>query len=57
MGKKDDEAQFLESIASTLRAIAGGTEHEVEFIGDTPQIASDKVRLPKLNDVKTDGSR
>ena len=57
MGKKDDEVLFLESIASTLRAIAGGTEHEVVFIGDTPHIGSDKVRLPKLNDVKTDGSR
>ena len=57
MGKKDDEVQFLESIASTLRAIAGGTEHEVVFLGDTPHIGNDKVRLPKLNDIKTDGSR
>ena len=51
MKKKGDEVQFLESIASTLRAIAGGTEHEVVFIGDTPHIGSDKVRLPKMNDV------
>jgi len=54
---KEDEIQFLESIASTLRAIAGGTEHEVVFIGDKPHIGNDKVRLPKLNDIKTDGSR
>ncbi len=57
MGGKDDEVQLLESIASTLRAIAGGTEHEVVFIGDNPHIGIDKVRLPKLNDIKTDGSR
>ena len=34
MPEKDVEAQFQEAVASTLRAMAGGTEHDVVFVGD-----------------------
>ena len=57
MEKSDAEIQFLEAIASTLRAMAGGTEHEVVFVGDNTFIGNDKIRLPKINDIKSDSSR
>jgi len=55
--KSDLEIQFHEAVASTLRAMAGGTEHEVVFVGDNTFIGNDKVRLPKINDIKSDSSR
>ena len=51
MPEKDVEAQFQEAVASTLRAMAGGTEHDVVFVGDNTFLHHDKVRLPKLNDI------
>ena len=51
MPKKDVEAQFQEAVASTLRAMAGGTEHDVVFVGDNTFLHHDKIRLPKLNDI------
>ena len=57
MEKSDLEIQFHEAVASTLRAMAGGTEHEVVFVGDNTFIGNDKVRLPKINDIKSDSSR
>ena len=51
MEKSDLEIQFHEAVASTLRAMAGGTEHEVVFVGDTTFIGNDKIRLPKINDI------
>ena len=33
MNEKDVEAQFQEAVASTLCAVAGGTEHDVVFGG------------------------
>ena len=57
MNKTDDEVKFLEAVSSTLRSIAGGTEHEVLFVGDNTFIGNDKIRLPKLNDIKSDSSR
>ena len=47
MPEKDVEAQFQEAVASTLRAMAGGTEHDVVFVGDNTFLHHDKVRLPK----------
>ena len=57
MEKSDLEIQFHEAVASTLRAMAGGTEHEVVFVGDNTFIGNDKVRLPKINDIQSDSSR
>ena len=57
MPEKDVEAQFQEAVASTLRAMAGGTEHDVVFVGDNTFLHHDKVRLPKLNDITSDSSR
>ena len=57
MEKTDLEVQFHEAVASTLRAMAGGTEHEVVFVGENTFIGNDKVRLPKINDIKSDSSR
>ena len=56
MEKSDLEIQFHEAVASTLRAMAGGTEHEVVFVGDNTFIGNDKVRLPKINDIQSDSS-
>ena len=57
MNKNDDEVKFLEAVSSTLRSIAGGTEHEVLFVGDNTFIGNEQIRLPKLNDIKSDSSR
>ena len=57
MPEKDVEAQFQEAVASTLRAMAGGTEHDVVFVGDNTFLHHDKVRLPKLNDITNDSPR
>ena len=57
MPDKDVEAQFQEAVASTLRAMAGGTEHDVVFVGDNTFLHHDKVRLPKLNDITNDSPR
>ena len=45
MSKSEDEI-FLKATAATLRAIAGGTQHEVRYIGQDSLITSDGVRLP-----------
>ena len=57
MPEKDVEALFQEAVASTLRAMAGGTEHDVVFVGDNTFLHQDKVRLPKLNDITNDSPR
>ena len=57
MPEKDVEVQFQEAVASTLRAMAGGTEHDVVFVGDNTFLHHDKVRLPKLNDITNDSPR
>ena len=45
MPEKDVEAQFQEAVASTLRAMAGGTEHDIVFVGDNTFLNNDKIRL------------
>ena len=57
MPEKEVEAQFQEAVASTLRAMAGGTEHDVVFVGDNTFLTNNKIRLPKLNDIKSDTQR
>ena len=57
MADKISEETFLEAVASTLRAMAGGKDHEVIFIGDNSNLSFDKIKLPKINDIKTDSSR
>ena len=57
MPNEDKEATFQEAIASTLRAIAGGTEHDVVFIGEHAQLGHEKIKLPKMNSLSTDASR
>ena len=47
----------FKKLASTLRAVAGGTEHDVVFVGDNTFLQYDKVRLPKLNDITNDSPR
>ena len=37
---------FLKANAASLRALAGGTQHEVRYIGQDSLITSDGVRLP-----------
>ena len=45
MSKPIDEI-FLKANAATLRALAGGSQHEVRYIGQDSLITSDGVRLP-----------
>ena len=45
MPEKEVEAQFQEAVASTLRAIAGGTDHDIVFVGDNTFLNYDKIRL------------
>ncbi len=45
MNKPVDET-FLKATAATLRALAGGTQHEVRYIGNDSQITNEGVRLP-----------
>ena len=45
MNKPVDET-FLRATAATLRALAGGTQHEVRYIGNDSQITNEGVRLP-----------
>ena len=52
-----NEETFLEAVASTLRAMAGGKDHEVVFIGENSKLNFDKIKLPKINDLKSDSSR
>ena len=52
-----NEETFLEAVASTLRAMAGGKDHEVVFLGENSKLNLDKIKLPKINDLKSDRSR
>ncbi len=37
---------FLKANAASLRALAGGTQHEVRYVGQDSLISNDAVRLP-----------
>ena len=37
---------FLKANAASLRALAGGTQHEVRYVGQDSIITNDGVRLP-----------
>lgn len=45
MSKPIDE-MFLKANAASLRALAGGTQHEVRYVGQDSIITNDGVRLP-----------
>ena len=45
MNKPTDEI-FLKANAASLRALAGGTQHEVRYVGQDSLISNDAVRLP-----------
>ena len=45
MPEKEVEAQFQEAVASTLRAMAGGTEHDIVFVGDNTFLNNDKINV------------
>ena len=45
MSKPIDEI-FLKANAASLRALAGGTQHEVRYVGQDSLISNDAVRLP-----------
>ena len=54
MSKEFDENSFLEATAATFRSMAGGTEHEVSFLGEKSQVSLEKVRLPKIKNLSSD---
>ena len=54
MSKEFDENSFLEATAATFRSMAGGTEHEVTFMGEKSQVSIEKVRLPKIKNLSSD---
>ena len=37
---------FLKANAAALRALAGGTEHHVRYVGQDSHVGGDEVRLP-----------
>ena len=45
MSKPIDE-MFLKANAASLRALAGGTQHEVRYVGQDSVISNEGVRLP-----------
>ena len=55
MNKPIDEI-FLKANAATLRALAGGTQHEVRYVGQDSSITSDGVRLPAPPKERTSNS-
>ena len=56
MSNDFDENSFLDATAATFRSMAGGTEHEVSFLGEKSHISFDKIRLPKIKNFSSDYS-
>jgi cobaltochelatase CobT len=48
MANGDANQQFLKSTAATMRAVAGGVDHQVSYAGTDTHVGKAEVRLPAL---------
>ena len=48
MAQDDANQQFLKSTAATMRAVAGGVDHQVSYAGTDTHVGKAEVRLPAL---------
>jgi cobaltochelatase CobT len=48
MANDDANHLFLKSTAATMRALAGGVEHQVSYAGTDTHVGKEDVRLPAL---------
>ena len=48
MSNGDPNNQFLKSTAATMRALAGGVDHQVSYAGTDTHVGKTDVRLPAL---------
>ena len=46
MSQKPLDEEFLKANAAAMRALAGGSEHHVRYVGQDSHIGADEVRLP-----------
>ena len=49
MTTDDPENQFLKSTAATMRALAGGCQHQVTYAGTDTHIGESDVRVPAFS--------
>ncbi len=57
MATDDPENQFLKSTAATMRALAGGCQHQVTYAGTDTHIGESDVRLPAFSPTATPAQR
>ena len=57
MSSDDPDQQFLKSTAATMRALAGGCQHQVTFAGTDTHIGASDVRLPAFPPTATQAQR
>jgi len=57
MSTDDPDQQFLKSTAATMRALAGGCQHQVTYAGTDTHIGESDVRLPALPPTATSAQR
>ncbi len=46
MSEPDKEQDFLKANAAALRALSGGSQHQVRYLGQDSHIGKEEVRLP-----------
>ena len=57
MSDFDNTSQFLKSNAAAMRALAGGKEHQVTYVGTDTYVGTAEVRLPALPPTATAAQR
>ena len=57
MANEDPDQQFLKSTAATMRALAGGCQHQVTYAGTDTHIGESDVRLPSFPPTATPAQR
>ena len=57
MSSNDPDQQFLKSTAATMRALAGGCQHQVTYAGTDTHIGASDVRLPAFPPTATQAQR
>ena len=57
MATEDPDQQFLKSTAATMRALAGGCQHQVTYAGTDTHIGESDVRLPSFPPTATPAQR
>ncbi len=57
MDANDPNQQFLKSTAATMRALAGGRQHQVTYAGTDTHIGESDVRLPAFPETSTPAQR